>query len=217
MAQLNVPMIDPCRYKSVKNNGAGEISANLVLVADSGADRAVKVPATSAVVRDFAGVSFRDIAAGADGEILVCEGDTAVCKASGAITRGDRVYVDTASGKEGYVKKYTDFRTDGAQLIVGVAKTTAADGELLEVELHPHTVGDGFQAGTAQLVSGTVTVTGVRIAATTVRIMLTKNTPSGTAGHLSAPAASRSTGGQFVINSSTNTDESTVDWLIIGS
>lgn len=65
---------------------------------------------------------------------------------------------------------------------------------------------------------GTKTVTGVWLLATTSSILLTANTPGGTAGFLSAPVASRTAGpgasGQFVINSSAN-DTATVDWVVI--
>jgi hypothetical protein len=65
---------------------------------------------------------------------------------------------------------------------------------------------------------GTKTVTGVWLLATTSAIVLTSNTPGGTAGFLSAPVASRTAGpgasGQFVINSSAN-DTATVDWVVI--
>lgn len=69
--------------------------------------------------------------------------------------------------------------------------------------------------GTATLVGGTVTVSAVALSATAV-IQLTRNTPGGTAGNLSAPSASRVPGssGSFVINSDSGTDTSTVDWRI---
>ncbi len=73
------------------------------------------------------------------------------------------------------------------------------------------------QSGTATLVAGTVTVTGVVLTAYS-KIHLTRNTPGGAVGDLSAPAASRNTGtGQFVINSASGTDTSTVDWRIENS
>jgi hypothetical protein len=73
-----------------------------------------------------------------------------------------------------------------------------------------------IQTGTATLVGGTATITGVTLTANSV-ILLTPKTPGGTAGFLSAPAASRNTStGQFVINSSSGTDTSTVDWMIVG-
>lgn len=70
-------------------------------------------------------------------------------------------------------------------------------------------------AGTATLVGGTVVVATTAITANS-RIMLTRNTPGGTVGDLSAPSASRVVGTSFVINSDSGTDTSTVDWMVIG-
>lgn len=67
-------------------------------------------------------------------------------------------------------------------------------------------------SGTATLTAGTVTVAqGVPTGST---IQVTRNTPGGTLGNLSAPSASR-TSSQFVINSSSGTETSTVDWTIV--
>lgn len=67
--------------------------------------------------------------------------------------------------------------------------------------------------GTATLVAGTVTVETTK-AITGAKIQLTRNTPGGTPGHLSAPSASIVNGVSFTINSSSNTDTSTVNWSI---
>lgn len=67
--------------------------------------------------------------------------------------------------------------------------------------------------GTATLVSGTVTVNSSAVAAGS-SIVVCYNTPSGTAGILSVPAASRVAGTSFVINSTSALDNSTVDWII---
>lgn len=74
-----------------------------------------------------------------------------------------------------------------------------------------------IQKGRVTLVGGTATVSGVSITATS-RILLTRNTTSGTLGNLSAPDASRTPGaaGSFVVNSDQATESSTVDWLIVG-
>jgi hypothetical protein len=72
------------------------------------------------------------------------------------------------------------------------------------------------QTGTATLVGGTVTVTGVALTSKSV-ITMSHKTVGGTAGVLTAPAASRNTStGQFVITSVSGTDTSTVDWVITG-
>jgi len=75
--------------------------------------------------------------------------------------------------------------------------------------------GSAPTTGTATLVGGTVTVSTTAVTVNS-RIMLTRNTPGGTVGDLSAPSASRSAGSSFVINSASGTDTSTVDWVVIG-
>lgn len=65
----------------------------------------------------------------------------------------------------------------------------------------------------AAMVAGTVTVTAPAVLATSI-IQLTANTPGGTQGVLSAPVASITPGVSFVINSSSNTDTSTVNYTI---
>lgn len=74
--------------------------------------------------------------------------------------------------------------------------------------------GANASMGTATLVGGTVTVNTTAVA-TGSTIFLTCNTPGGTQGFLSAPAASITNATSFVINSSSGTDTSTVNWLII--
>lgn len=88
--------------------------------------------------------------------------------------------------------------------------TVAAFLRAMKVQVGPRDV----QTGKATLVAGTVTVTGVVLSPNS-RIVLTSNTPGGSAGWLSAPVASRNTStGQFVINSSNVADTATVDWQI---
>lgn len=67
--------------------------------------------------------------------------------------------------------------------------------------------------GTATLSSGTVTVTTDKIK-TGYKIYLSVNTPSGTQGFLSAPTGSIVNETEFVINSTSATDDSTVNWWI---
>jgi len=69
--------------------------------------------------------------------------------------------------------------------------------------------------GVAILVAGTVTVATPLVTASS-KIFLSRNTPLGALGNLSAPSASRVVGVGFTINSSSATDVSTVDWAIIG-
>lgn len=68
--------------------------------------------------------------------------------------------------------------------------------------------------GTATLVGGTVTVNTSAVQ-TGDKIFTARNTTGGTAGHLNAPVASIVNGTSFVINSSSGTDTSTVNWWII--
>ena len=67
--------------------------------------------------------------------------------------------------------------------------------------------------GTATLSSGTVTVNTDKIK-TGYKIYLSVNTPSGTQGFLSAPTGSIVDETEFVINSTSATDDSTVNWWI---
>jgi hypothetical protein len=72
-----------------------------------------------------------------------------------------------------------------------------------------------LQCGTATLAAGTITVSNVKLTASS-RIVATAKTFAGTTGYLSAPAANRSVaGGFFSITSSTNQDTSTVEFIII--
>lgn len=72
----------------------------------------------------------------------------------------------------------------------------------------------GFTKGTATLSAGTVTVSSTAVTASS-KIFVTVNTPGGTQGFLSVPTASIVAGSSFVINSSSATETSTVNWLIV--
>lgn len=136
MAQVNVPTWDVGSWKTGYANAA--IAANIGLIADSGYDRGVKTPPNGAntTMVNFKGVALKAAAAGDYVSLARSPGDRVVMKANGAITRGDTVFLTSAdAGKEGFVKKYTNLATDGVAFIVGVAETTAADGELVEVVL----------------------------------------------------------------------------------
>ena len=76
------------------------------------------------------------------------------------------------------------------------------------------TTGANASIGTATLVGGTVTVNTTAVATGSI-IMININTPSGTPGLISAPAASIVNGTSFVINSSSVADTSTINWWII--
>jgi len=70
--------------------------------------------------------------------------------------------------------------------------------------------------GTATLIGGTKTVSTTAVK-TGSRIFISRNTPVGTVGHLSAPVASIVDSTSFVINSSSVLDTSTVNWWVIQS
>lgn len=209
-----LPTLDETRFLKFYNAGAA-LGANLVLVPDATAERAARLPTAGEVIKEIVGVTFRAVPTLADGDVVALAGDVARCTAYGTISKGDRVYVSSTAAHLGQVAKYTGSVTNGAQFILGVAQHDAADGSAVSVRLAPHRVAEGRQFGRATLSAGTVTVSGVVISATTCNIRVSCNTPGGTQGYLSAPAASRSTAGTFVINSSTNADTSTVDWEVI--
>jgi hypothetical protein len=112
----------------VKNYGVTTISAKLAVNADTSntintaGAIGVVVPTTSGSVAACLGTVLSDIPAGKTGLIRISGG--AVCKASGSVTVGENVQVDSASGKEGYVKT-----AGSAAAGFGKALSTAADGE----------------------------------------------------------------------------------------
>lgn len=115
-------------------NGTGSaLGANLVLVPDSGSAYGAKIPGAASTATIFAikGVSTSAIAAATYGTAHP-EGLLPI-KASGNIAKGDLVFVDGTAGKEGRVKKYTNFAGDGVVMIMGVAETAGADGEIVSV------------------------------------------------------------------------------------
>lgn len=72
--------------------------------------------------------------------------------------------------------------------------------------------GSNKRMGQALLSGGTVTVSNTSVTAST-RIFLSRQVTGGTPGHLSVGTVVAST--SFVINSSSATDTSTVNWLLI--
>lgn len=74
--------------------------------------------------------------------------------------------------------------------------------------------GSNASVGTATLVAGTVTVSTTAVTPSS-KIFVSIDTPGGGVGFPSAPSASIVPGTSFVINSSSNTDASTVHWWII--
>jgi hypothetical protein len=114
-------------------NGTGStLAANLFVLPDASYAKGAKSVATSAAPTSHKGVLRSSLATGTYGTTYGQPGETVVVKGSGTITKGDQLFLDSASGKEGRVKKYTNFATDGAVLLVAVAESACADGELCE-------------------------------------------------------------------------------------
>lgn len=74
--------------------------------------------------------------------------------------------------------------------------------------------GSNSSIGTVTLVAGTVTVNTTTVTSSS-KIFVVVNTPSGTQGFLSVPSASIVNSTSFVINSTSNTETSTVNYWII--
>ena len=74
--------------------------------------------------------------------------------------------------------------------------------------------GSNASLGTATLVGGTVTVSTTAVA-TGSKIFVSRNTVGGTTGNLSTPDASIVNGTSFVINSTSGSETSTINWWII--
>lgn len=173
----------------------GDTDANLLFV-DASTDRVGIGTATPGTKLEVTGVATVTQGAvinesGADSDTRI-EGDTEV-NLLFADASTDRVGIGTATPSE---------RLD----VVGgnVSITTAGNG------LH---VAEGSNArmGTATLVGGTVTVANTSVTANT-RIFVSRSTTGGTEGHLSTTQIAATS---FTVNSSSGTDTSTVNWLLI--
>jgi hypothetical protein len=156
----------------------------------------------------------------------------------GAAAADNGIYVVTAPGTSGtpFVLTYaqdwiTGTVVSGTRVVAGSEGTTWPCSEWVVDSAPPITVGTtGLsivprrQKGTSAALSGsgTATISNVWLASTTLsKVLLTPNTPGGTAGILSAASAGRTAisgaggNGAFVITSSSATDTSTVDWEIV--
>lgn len=136
-------------------------------------------------------------------------------------TGGSTTDVNTLSGDSGGNLS----PTSGNIVIAGGTNvTTVGSGSTITVNLDATltgltklnvTTGSNASIGTsAAMVAGTVTVSTTAVTASSI-IFVSRNTAGGTTGNLSAPTASIVAGTSFVINSSSNTDTSTVNWWII--
>jgi hypothetical protein len=95
----------------------------------------------------------------------------------------------------------------------GVERALFNENGVTVTKLNVNT-GANATTGTATLASGTVTVSTNLVTASS-KIFVTYNTPSGTQGFLSTPTGSIVAATSFVINSSSASDNSTVNWWII--
>lgn len=136
-AQVNVPTQDITKYHAVKNTSVSTISKYLMLVPDGTNVHGATVPATSSTPTSWVGVACEDIAASAYGSVARIGGDIVVVKAgTGGVAVGNRIIIDTASGKEGRGTAYSS----GTRLMVGVARTAADDGDLFEMQILVQTI-----------------------------------------------------------------------------
>jgi hypothetical protein len=99
---------------------------------------------------------------------------------------------------------------DRARITVGAQTVTAGSGP--DARRNLPTGHTSALVGSAVLVAGTVTVSNLRIKAGS-NVMLTRKVTGGTVGHLTLGTVVAGT--SFVIDSSSNTDTSTVSWQIL--
>lgn len=108
--------------------------------------------------------------------------------------------------------------TAGTSITATLGNITATNGNLvLGTAGNKLSIATGSNASigtSAAMTAGTITISTTAVTASS-KIFLTANTLAGTPGTLSAPTASIVAGTSFVITSSSNTDTSTVNWLII--
>lgn len=138
------------------------------------------------------------------------------------ITSGDLTYFTTPTN-------YNTFNgTEAFRIVRSTSNfligTATDDGNKLQISgnLSLKTIGNKIKIatgsnasiGTATLVAGTVTVNTTAVA-TGSKIFVTVDTPGGTQGFISVPDASIVNATSFVINSSSATETSTVNWWII--
>lgn len=125
---------------------------------------------------------------------------------SGTITAGAKL----SSAADGKVKAAV-----AGDPVIASAYNAAADGELLSVLPAGPAVAGGatiVAAGSAVLVAGTVTVANTAVAADDI-IVVARLVTGGTVGHLRVGTITAGT--SFVLESSSNTETSTVAWLIV--
>lgn len=135
-------------------------------------------------------------------------------------------HTNTSTSNEGFSMGSASVSVAGTDVLwsVGNGTSDAARSDAARLDyngllwlyggLKLKTNGTAPRCGTATLVAGTVTVSTTAISANS-KVYLSVDTPGGTQGFLSAPSASYTAGTSFVINSSSGTDTSTVNWVIV--
>lgn len=118
-----------------------------------------------------------------------------------AVGSGAKLFFDYQVGGASRFKADTDGNVTAAGNIIA-----SAAGKGLQVK-----EGSNARMGTLTLVAGTVTVANTSVTANT-RIFLSKITNGGTAGELTI---TRSAGVSFTVTSSSNTETSTFDYLLV--
>ncbi len=182
--------------------------------ANSGTNTAHKMGNSNTLGTSTRIVEFHNDAAMAAAEswIQASDGSLRSSATAGAKVVGEAI--DGASAVGVSVGSNASYTTQGAKLL----SVTNASTEKLAVGfggkfMYP-TPGAADVRGTATMVGGTVTVSTSQVK-TGDLIFTSRNTTGGTAGHLNAPVASIVDGTSFVINSSSGTDTSTVNWWIV--
>lgn len=158
---------------------------------------------------------------------------------AGCLTDPDKCTIilsrNTPAGTLGFLSAPTSGRSS-TDTNFDIASSNAADTSTVNWMAIPKNVGSALSTtfvnnaslrrgpsglnvhrGRATLVGGTVTVTGIAFRAGAIGFCMAA-TFGGTSGKLSIPSATvLDASGSFVINSSSGTDTSTVDWVIVGN
>ena len=123
-----------------------------------------------------------------------------------AIGAGFEINEGHSANNRFYIAPGGAFSLKGATTVSGGDLTVGSVGYGLKVK-----EGSNARMGTATLVGGTITVANTSVTAST-RIFISRSTTGGTEGTLSTTQINATS---FTVNSSSGTDTSTVNWLLI--
>ena len=177
----------------------------------------------------------RDFQASDEGKLLVILGNNITLAMQGGVTftqgatlgiysvginnkfqtlQGGAFIEPYAGGSEDNIGEivYLTVSSDGVNDILSSVSSAFVAEKTLNKYLYDKVNANNY-FGTATLASGTVTVSNANVKTGDI-IFVTVNTPSGTLGFLSASTADIVDGTEFVINSSSALDNSTVNWWI---